>query len=233
MKPIFNFIAEGLAWILNYINGFVNSYGWSIILLTLLIKLVLLPTGIKQQRYTEKMKALQPKMKELQVKYKDNREELSRRQMEMYKIEGVNPLSGCLPLLLQLPIFFALFSLLRDPGKFGVAMKGAEFFGLVLSEFVNKQGTVAIVLVVGLSGLTTFWQQSMVMTDSSQKSFMYIMPIFFAYITLTVPAGLAIYWLANNVYSIIQQYALSAFLGIGAKGGSAANAGPGKDRKDG
>lgn len=232
MEPIINAIAGVLAQIMEYINGVVHSYGLSIILLTLLIKIVLLPTGINQQKYTEKMKVLQPKLKELQAKYKDNPQEMQRRQMEMYKQMGVSPLGGCLPLLLQLPIFFALFSLLRDPSKFHIQMKGVEFLGLVLSEFVNKQGAVPMIVIAAISGLTTYWQQAMVMTDNSQKAFLYLMPLFLAYITVTVPAGLAIYWVANNVFSIVQQYGLSLYLGAKARGDSPTNEDSGKVGKD-
>lgn len=233
MEPIINPIAGVLGQILEYINGVVHSYGLSIILLTLLIKIVLLPTGINQQKYTDKMKVLQPKIKELQAKFKDKPEELQRRQMALYKEVGVNPLGGCLPLLLQLPIFFALFSLLRDPAKFNVPMQGAQFLGLVLSEFVTKQGAVAVIVMFAVSALTTYWQQAMVMTDSSQKAMMYMMPLFFGYISVTVPAGLAVYWVSNNVFSIIQQYGLSYYLRLKARGGKPANEDSGEVGKDG
>lgn len=236
MGAITKVLADIFVHILHFINPYVGNYGWSIIILTLLVKIVLLPTGIKQQKYTEAMKVLQPKMKELQAKYKDKPQEMQQKQMELYRQMGVNPLSGCLPLLLQLPIFWALFALLRTPGTYdkvlAEALKAQTFLGLNMTTLVSKQSPIILILVVGLSGLSTYWQQAMVMTDSNQKSLLYIMPLFMAWITATVPGGLAIYWLANNIFSIGQQYALTAYFNSKSRGGSPTDESPRKDGKN-
>lgn len=230
MNQILNAIAKVMAEILEFVNGLVQNYGVSIILVTLLLKVVLLPTGIKQHRYMKKNRILQPKIKALQEKYKGNPEELQKQQMELFKRENMNPFSGCLPLLLQMPIFFGWFTLLRNPANFGVAMAGTKFLGLELSTVVSQQGIVALVLIVVFTALTTYWQQAQVATDASQKGMLYIMPLFMAWITATLPFGLAVYWMSNTVFGIVQHYGLEMALKEPPRGNEPANENSGKDK---
>lgn len=230
MSQILNAIAKVMAEILEFVNGLVQNYGVSIILVTLLLKVVLLPSGIKQHRYMKKNRILQPKIKALQEKYKGNPEELQKQQMELFKRENMNPFSGCLPLLLQMPIFFGWFTLLRTPDKFGVAMAGTKFLGLELSTVVTQQGTVALILIVVFTALTTYWQQAQVTTDASQKGMLYIMPLFMAWITATMPFGLAVYWMSNTVFGIAQHYGLEMALKEPPRGNEPANENVGKNK---
>ncbi len=197
-------IIRPVAYVLQYFHNYMD-WGWSIVLLTLLIKIVLFPFSIKQIQSMEKMKRIQPKIKEIQDKYKDRPEEFQRRTMELYKKEQVNPLGGCLPMLIQLPVLWAIYALLTDP-KYLVAGQIAKdvFLGILPLGVTNN-----IPLAV-ISGVTTFLQQKMTMpttgTDSNQQMFLYITPLLFGFITWTVSAGIGLYWVASNVIGIAQQY---------------------------
>lgn len=190
--------------VLKFIFTYTHSWGWSIILLTLLIKIILFPTSIKQIRSMEKMKQLQPKLKEIQDKYKDKPEEFQKRTMELYKKEKVNPLGGCLPMLIQLPLLWAIFALLQNP-KNNVAelIKNSDFLWFQLGQ--TKDYILAII-----SGVTTFIQSKMTTpktgTEPTQQMFLYIMPVMFGYFTWTVTAGIGLYWVASNIIGIVQQY---------------------------
>ncbi|HEX7713561.1 MAG TPA: YidC/Oxa1 family membrane protein insertase [Bacillota bacterium] len=187
-----------------------QSWGWAIILLTLLIKIVLFPMNVKQFQAMEKMKRIQPKMKEIQDKYKDKPEELQRRTMELYQKEKVNPFGSCLPLLIQLPLLWAIFALLQDP-KNGIAsvIASSPFFWFTL-------GAKGDILLAILSGVTTFFQQKLTTptagaVDSSQKTMLYIMPLMFAFFTWTVTNGIGLYWVASNIIGIAQQYLINEY----------------------
>lgn len=213
----FDFIIKPLSWILIQIHAFTNDWGWAIIILTALIRFILFPSFIKQFQSMDKMKKIQPKLKEIQDKYKDKPEELNRRTMELYQKEKVNPFSSCLPMLIQIPIFMAFYALLTDPKLEVVKLmhsSPSNFLGFI--PLTSKGGVVGIILAV-ISGATTFLQTKMTSpstasgNDQMQNSFLYIMPIFFAYITYTVNAGIAVYWITNNMVGIIQQYIVNEF----------------------
>lgn len=196
--------------ILQFFFDITQSWGWAIVLLTLLIKLLLFPMNIKQFQAMEKMKRIQPKMKEIQDKYKDKPEELQRRTMELYQKEKVNPFSSCLPLLIQLPLLWAIFALLQDPKNLiaGV-IANSHFLWFTL-------GTKGDILLAVISGITTYLQQKLTTpvtgtTDSSQTMMMYIMPLMFAFFTWTVTNGIGLYWVATNVIGIAQQYLINEY----------------------
>ncbi|NLG84452.1 MAG: YidC/Oxa1 family membrane protein insertase [Firmicutes bacterium] len=233
MVEIFDFISLIMADILKALHFIVPNYGWSIVLLTLLIKLVLFPTAISQTRSLEVSKVLQPKLKELHEKYRDHPEELNRRMLELYREYKVNPLSGCLTLLIQIPILFALFALLRSPEKFGLVAKpggppfnGETFLGLSLMAKGNPKniiGSLGNLILAVLAAMTTYLQQKMTTpsaasTDSTtdsmvsmQAAFLYFMPIFFGFITFTMEAAIGIYWVAQSVIGILQQIVITRF----------------------
>lgn len=154
------------------------------------------------------MKEIQPKLKEIQEKYKDKPEEYQRRMMEIYQKEKINPLGGCLPLLIQLPILILFYNLLSNPTFVKESLQGATFFGIVLQNNHN-------ILLAVLSGVTTFLQQIITMpatgNDPQQKTFLYIMPLMLAWFTYQVNAGIGIYWITSNVIGIIQQYIINEF----------------------
>ncbi|HBG16395.1 MAG TPA: hypothetical protein DDW93_06400 [Firmicutes bacterium] len=203
-----NALSGMMASVLNYFQSVLGlGWGMAIILLTIVVKVVLFPFSISQIRSMEGMKKIQPQIKEIQEKYKKNPEEQQRRMMEVYKENKVNPLGGCLPLLLQLPFLWALFGLLNNPEKFNIDFTNAFFLTMDLAK--SKY------LVLGIiSGLTSFLQQKMTTvanTDPSQSSFMYFMPIFMGYITYTLKAGVGLYWVASTIIGILQQWLIAKF----------------------
>jgi YidC/Oxa1 family membrane protein insertase len=201
---ILDIIIRPLAYILNLFHNY-TDWGWSIVILTLLIKIILFPFSIKQIQSMEKMKRVQPKLKEIQDKYKDRPEEFQRRTMELYKKEKVNPLGGCLPMLIQLPVLWAIYALLTNP-KYGVA----GFISKDVFLGVLPLGTKNNIILAVISGASTFLQQKMTTptagTESSQQMFLYFTPVLFGFITWTVSAGIGLYWVASNIIGIAQQY---------------------------
>jgi YidC/Oxa1 family membrane protein insertase len=207
--------------LLKWIVQFVGDYGYAIIVFTIITKLLLLPINIKQTHSTKRMNEIQPKMKALQEKYKNDKERLNKELMELYKEEKYNPASGCLPALIQLPIVIALFNVLREPVKFVFGTEEAYaavqkgFWWMSNISLPEHQSTLFMIGAFGLpllaiiSGVTTYIQMKMVSPNSkdpTQKSMTTMMPIMFAYITYTVPAGLALYWIVGNLFTIAQQY---------------------------
>lgn len=181
---------------LEYLYKVSGNYGLAIIALTLVIRVILYPFTWKQTESMEKMKALQPKLKELQEKYKDDQQEYQKRVMELYRVSKVNPLGGCLPLLLQLPFIWALFSALRT-----YSFAAEPFLWL---QNLSKPDPMYI--LPALAGITTYIQGIMVSTDPSQKVMNFIGPFFMAWITIGLPSGIGIYFVVTNIFSIFQQY---------------------------
>ncbi len=216
-----NFIAVPMGQLFKWLIDFLGSYGYAIIAFTLITKLLLLPINIKQTQSTKRMNDIQPKMKALQEKYKNDKEKLNEKLMELYKEEKYNPASGCLPALIQMPIVIALFNVLRYPLKF--VFENDTAYNAVSRSFLwmtdlGLTETKATLLAIGafgipllaiISGVTTYFQMKMVSPstkDATQNSMTMMMPVMFAFITYTVPAGLAIYWIVGNIFTIIQQY---------------------------
>lgn len=204
---IFNAIVDGMTWLLNWLYQLTGSvgvpnYGIAIILLTVIIKMVLYPLTNKQMKSMLSMQQLQPKVKEIQEKWKaKDPQKMQQMIMELYKQNNVNPAAGCLPLLVQMPILFALYrSLFAFP-----------YINEAHASFIWVQNLSArdpyFILPV-LAGVTTYFQSKMTTTsnDPTQRMMLYTMPIFIAWISGTVPAGLALYWVVFNVVGIIQQF---------------------------
>jgi len=175
------------------------NYGIAIILITLMIKLVLYPLTLKQVRGMKAMQDLQPKMKALQEKYKGNSEKLNKEMAILYKESGVNPLAGCLPLVIQMPILMGIFYAIRD------------YHYAHMPSFLwitDLSGPDHLYVLPILSAATTYIQQKQTSTDMNQqaKMMMNIMPIFIGYISITFPAGLVLYWVVSNLFQITQQW---------------------------
>jgi len=184
------------------------GWGMAIILLTILVKVVLFPLSLSQIRSLEGMKKIQPEIKKIQEKYKNNPEEQQRKLMELYQKNKVNPLGGCLPLILQLLILLPLIRVLSSPENFNIDFTNAYFLTMNLTQ-KNSYWLLAVI-----SGATSYIQQKMTMvgTDSSQTAVMnYIMPVFMGWITYTLTAGVGIYWVASTVLGIIQQWVITKF----------------------
>jgi YidC/Oxa1 family membrane protein insertase len=175
------------------------SYGLAIIIMTIIVKLILYPLTAKQISSTKAMMDLQPKMKAIQEKYKNDKVLLNQKLAELYKDQGINPLAGCLPLLVQMPIMIGIFYGIRD-----FSYVGPNNFLWI--QNISQPDPLFILPV--LSALTTFIQskQSMPDTSSAQNKIMlYFMPIFIGYISFQFPAGLVLYWVIMNLMQIGQQ----------------------------
>lgn len=215
--PIMFGLGNGIGYILNFINKVVKNYGLSIIILTILIKIVIAPLTHKSMVSQQKMQRLQPKMKELQAKYKDKPEMLNKKTMELYKKEGINPMSGCLPLLLQMPILFAMYTLLDRM----VELKGASFLwiaDLAMPDAIINFGFNVNLIFMNISSLNilpilmvvTQIASSMMTPDMQNnpqaKMMMWMMPIMFFFFFYNVASGLVLYWTVMNILGIIQQF---------------------------
>lgn len=196
MGIIMDWLAGGLGWLLDGIVSFTGSYGVSIILSTIIVRLLLYPLTVSQNKNMVAMKKLQPELNELQKKYGDNKEEYQKKTMELYQKNKINPLGGCLPLLLQLPILWAFFRVLRELPL----SEASKFLGIwVLSE-PDK-----LFILPLLAAATTYLQSKMTATDPSQKSMMIMMPVMIGIFSLSFPSGMVLYWITSNVFSIAQQ----------------------------
>ncbi|MEW6571533.1 MAG: membrane protein insertase YidC [Nitrospirota bacterium] len=212
----FSIIAVPLFWVLKFFYTIIGNYGWAIVLLTLIIRIPFIPLINKSQRSMKKMQELQPRMAELREKYKKDPQRLQREMMELYKKYKVNPVGGCLPIILQIPIFFALYKILL----IAIELRGAPFmlwindlsapdtlFGHIPAWFPLIGGFAVGPLPI-LMGITMIIQQKMTPTsmDPTQNKIMMLMPIIFTFLFLNFASGLVLYWLMNNVFSIIQQF---------------------------
>ena len=197
------FIAKPLFRLLEFIHGLVNNWGIAIILLTVLIKLLFFYPSAMSYRSMAKMRKVQPQMALLKERYGDDRQKMSAELMKLYKKEKVNPLGGCLPILIQMPVFIALYWALME----SVELRHAPFF-LWIEDLSVKDPYFVLPLVMGL----TMWiQQKLNPTppDPMQAKIMQLMPFFFTFLFMMFPAGLVLYWVVNNTLSISQQYVIT------------------------
>lgn len=196
----FGVIARPLVQLLHFFNKYVHNYGIAIIILTILIKLAFYPLSQKSYKSMGKMKAVQPKLAKLKEKFKDDKTRLNKEMMDLYRTNKVNPFGGCLPIVVQIPVFFALYRALMV----AIELRHAPFMGWIM-DLSAKDPYYITPLVMGA---TMFLQQKMTPTtgDAMQAKMMLFMPIIFTFMFLNFPAGLVLYWLVNNVLSIGQQY---------------------------
>ena len=202
----FGFIGRPLLLLLNIIYGVLGNYGFAIIVLTFIIKILFLPLTHKQFSSMKKMQSVQPKMKAIQAKYKKDKGDMKSRQkmneevMALYKKEGVNPLGGCFPLLLQLPVLYAFYSFL----PVAIELRQAPFIFWVQDLSLKDPFYVTPIVM----GITMFLQQKltpMASVDPTQRRMFTLMPLIFTVFFINLPSGLVLYWLVNNVLSIFQQ----------------------------
>ena len=194
-----SYIRQFLTFLLNTTDKYVGNFGVSIIIVTILIKIMLLPLTLKQDKSMKEMKKLQPEIEQIKEKYANDKQMLNIKTMELYKEHKVNPLGGCLPLLLQLPILFALFGVLRN----GIIPKDSSFLWLKLS--VPDPFYVLPVL----NGAVSFFQQKLMGSADSNpqmKNMMYIFPIMMIMFSVKMPSGLQLYWLTSSILAVVQQY---------------------------
>lgn len=193
-------VATPIFWMLRFIEGIVHNWGVAIILLTLLIKLLFFPLSAASYRSMAKMRLVAPKLEKLKTQYADDRENLNKAMMEMYKTEKINPLGGCLPVIIQIPVFISLYwSILAS-----VEMRNAPFIGWI-TDLSSADPYFILPLLMGIS---MFIQSRLnpVPTDPMQAQIMKIMPIAFSIVFFWFPAGLVLYSIVNNALSIAQQW---------------------------
>ncbi len=197
----FTFIAKPMFTFLQFIQSYVGNWGWTIVILTIIIKLILYPLSYKGMVSMQKLKDLAPKMKEIQQKYKDDKQKQSMHMMELYKKHNANPMGGCLPLILQIPIFFAIYRVLLN----AIELKGAEWI-FWIHDLAEMDPYFVLPILMGAS----MWLQQKItpntMQDEMQKKIFQMLPIIFTFFFLWFPAGLTLYWFVNNVFTIAQQY---------------------------
>lgn len=196
----FHVIAEPLLRFLKKINAITGNYAYAIILVTLIIKVIFFPLANKSYRSMKDMQKLQPKIAEIREKYKDNREKMSMAIMELYRKNRVNPLGGCLPMVVQIPVFIALYNVLMN----AIELRHAPFHFWIKDLSAKDPYFVTPVLM----GVSMFLQQRMSPSapDPTQQKVMMMMPLIFTVMFMNLPSGLVMYWLVNNLLSIAQQY---------------------------
>jgi len=210
---MFAVIVVPLLQALKWVHGFVGNYGWSIVVLTLIINVIIFPLRHRSMVSMKKMQALQPELKVIQdryAKYKftdPERQKMGAEQMALYKAKGVSPASGCVPMLLTMPILLAFYSLLGH----AIELRGAPFVGWI-HDLAAKDPTYVWPV---LMGATMFWQQKMMPTtaDPTQQKIFLLMPVIFTVMFLNMPSGLVIYWLVSNILTIGQQYLTNHIIG--------------------
>ena len=196
----FGIIARPLVQLLKFFNRYLHNYGLAIILVTILIKLVFYPLSQKSYQSMNKMKAIQPKVAKMKEKFKDDKARQQKEMMDLYRTYKVNPFGGCLPIVVQIPVFFGLYRGLMV----AIELRHAPFFWWIQDLAAKDPYYITPILM----GVTMFLQQKMSPTtgDAMQAKMMLFMPIIFTFMFLNFPAGLVLYWLVNNVLSIAQQY---------------------------
>ena len=184
---------------MKFIYSLVGNYGLAIILLTVLVKLILFPLSAKGYKSMAHLREVQPKLVELKSKYGDNRQKMSEELMKLYKKEGINPLGGCLPMLLQMPVFLALYWALLE----SVELRQAPFI-FWIQDLSLMDPLFVLPLLMGVS---MWFQQKLNPTppDPMQAKIMKFMPVMMTFLFLFFPSGLVLYWLTNNILSIAQQ----------------------------
>jgi YidC/Oxa1 family membrane protein insertase len=213
---MFDFLAKPCVWLMNKLYSVIPNYGIAIIILTILIKVLLWPLGSKSYKSMSEMKKIQPLMKEIREKYKNDKKKMNEEVMNLYRTYKINPLGGCLPMLVQLPVFFALYRMLYQ----AIELRHAPFFlwiddlsapdRLFRFDFAIPfmQPPYGIPVLTIIMGATMLLQQKMSppMGDPTQAKMMMFMPLIFTVIFINFSSGLVLYWLVNNILSIAQQY---------------------------
>lgn len=209
IEPIRYFVL----WCLLSINGYIGNIGWSLVIFSILTKIVFTPLTMKSMESMKRMQKLTPKLNELKVKYKDKPDVMQREMMKMYKDHKVNPLGGCFPMLLQMPFFFALYSALIN----SIDLWNAEF--ILWIKDLSMPDTIATISGFNINILplvmtvTSFIQQKMstVETGPQQKMMMYMMPVILLFIFWSMPSGLVLYWSLQNIFQILNQLVINKF----------------------
>ena len=197
----FTFASRPLFAVLAWLDSIFGNWGWAIIGLTALVRIVLYPLTYKGMVSMQKMKQISPKIKELQIKFKGDPQRMNAAVMEMYKKHGANPLGGCLPMLLQIPVFFAMYRVFLNAPE----LQGAPW--ILWVQDLSRMDHLFILPI--LMGATMYYQQKITpsnFTDPLQEKVFKFLPVIFTFFFVTFPSGLVLYWFVNNLFSIAQQF---------------------------
>lgn len=217
---IFSLLAVPLLGALKWVQGFVGNWGWSIVVLTILINMAMWPLRHKSVVSMRKMQAIQPQMKAIQERYAKykitdpERQKMNTEVMELYKAKGVNPASGCVPMLLTLPFLIAFYSMLQ----MAIEIRGANFIGWL----TNLSAPDPYFILPIAMGAVQFWQTKLQPAggDPAQQRIMMFMPLMFAAMSFSFPSGLVLYWLVSTLFTIVQQYFTNYLIGAPVKAGA-------------
>jgi len=193
-----DWIVKPMGQLMVWFIGVTGSYGTAIILLTVVVRIVILPLTVYQTKAMKKMQEVQPLMKEIQTKYKDQPEKMNQEMMTLYKTKGVNPFSGCLPLLIQMPFLYAIFAVLQ-----GFSAAHPE----VATAFLWMNLDVRDIPLAGITVASMFLQSWLtgVGNDPNQKMMMYMLPLVFGFMTFNMPSGVVLYWVVSTLFGLAQQ----------------------------
>jgi YidC/Oxa1 family membrane protein insertase len=204
-------VAVPLGYLMNGIYNIVGNYGISIIIMTVIIRLIILPLYSMQLKSNEQMQAVQPKVKEIQTKYKDNPEKMNEKLQELYTENKIRPAMGCLPLLIQLPIIWGLFGLLRNPMNY---ISNSDMVLAVHEPFLwihdlSQPDLWALPIIAGVATyismkITSTSSQADNPANASMKVMQYFMPVMIVWMGRTLPAGLCMYWIMSYIFQIVQ-----------------------------
>ncbi len=200
----FTFIAKPMFEFLNFLHQYIGNWGWAIVVMTLIVRIILFPLTYKSMISMNKLKDLAPKMKDIRERYKGDPQKMNMHMMELYKKHGANPMSGCLPILLQIPIFFAIYRVLLN----AIELKAAPWAFWIHDLSVMDPYFILPILM----GATMFLQQlitPMTIQDPMQAKIMKFLPVIFTFFFITFPAGLTLYWFVNNLCSLVQQWVIN------------------------
>jgi len=204
---IFTVIAAPLFWLLKWLHGIIGNWGWAIVVMTIMIKSAFYPLNHASARSMAKMKVIAPKMKALQEQYANDKQQLQVKMMEMYKTEKINPLGGCLPILVQIPVFIALYWVLLS----AVELRHAPWI-LWIHDLSAPDPYYVLPVIYAITAFLQVKLSPTPITDPVQAKVMQIMPVAFSVLFLFFPAGLVLYWLVNNSLQIFQQWHMNRVL---------------------
>ena len=212
--PLLTVISHPLFVALNWVHGVTGNWGWAIILVTVLIKLIFYPLSQASGRSMAKMRAVAPRMKQIQDTFKDDREKLGRAMMDLYKREKINPLAGCLPMVVQIPVFISFYWVLVE----SVEMRQAPFM-MWINDLSAHDRFFVLPLLMGIAMFAQF-KLNPPPPDPTQAKIMQFMPLVMTGMMAWFPSGLVLYWLTNTVLSILQQWRINQVIQVMAKPGS-------------
>jgi YidC/Oxa1 family membrane protein insertase len=215
---ILTLLARPLFWLLEQAHALIGNWGWAIILVTALLKLVFYPLSEASGKSMAKMRVLAPRIKNLQDTYKDDREKLGKAMMEMYQREKINPLAGCLPILIQMPVFFAFYWVLLE----SVEMRQAPFLGWI--QDLSAKDPFYVLPVIMAGAMFVQYKLNPAPPDPIQAKVFMILPLVMSVTFAFFPAGLVLYWVTNTILSIAQQWNINRRIEEAAKKGKAATA---------